>query len=263
VQNAKCKTQKVKRHLSFYILHLAFCIVLLLVAAPSTQVPRPKILYLTHSAGFVHDVLPYSEQVMKTLGERSGAFEVVASKDCALVNAKSLADFAAVVFYTTGELPMSDAQKQDFLAFVRGGGGFAGFHSATDTFYKWPEYGELIGGYFDEHPWHAKVRIKVEDRAFPGLGALGPAFEITDEIYQFKNWSRANTHVLLSLDTSSVDLKKKGVKRTDGDFGIAWTRTYGKGRVYYNALGHRQEVWDDPRFQTMVVEGLKWVMARR
>jgi uncharacterized protein len=69
--------------------------------------------------------------------------------------------------------------------------------------------------------------------------------------------------VLLSLDTSSVDLKKKGVKRTDGDFGIAWTRTYGKGRVYYNALGHRQEVWDDPRFQTMVVEGLKWVMARR
>jgi type 1 glutamine amidotransferase len=222
---------------------------------------RTRVLYLTHSAGFKHDVVPYSETVLQTLGQREG-WDVMASKDVGLLTASTLKDYAAVVFYTTGELPVTEQQKHDLLAWIKGGGALVGVHSATDTFYKWPEYGEIMGGYFDNHPWHEEVGVIVEDRTHPATTHLGERFRITDEIYQHRNWSRDNVHVLLKLDPDSVDLTKKGVNRTDRDFGLTWTNTYGEGRSFYTAFGHRKEVWDDPRFQTLLVEGIRWAMNR-
>ena len=218
---------------------------------------KPKVLYLTHSAGFKHAVLPFSETTFKEIGDRNG-FELTATQDCSLISKQGLAPYKAVVFYTTGELPISDEQKAALLDYVKSGHGFVGIHSATDTFYKWPEYGEMIGGYFDGHPWHQEVAIKVEDSKQGATKHLGASFKITDEIYQFKNFSRDRVHVLMSLDVTSVDLTKKGVNRTDKDFATAWTRDYGKGRVFYTALGHRDEVWKDERFQQHLVGGLRW-----
>jgi type 1 glutamine amidotransferase len=229
--------------------------------ATSAARAKHKVLYLTHSAGFKHDVLPVSEEIMKEMGERTGAFEVTATKDCSLISRDSLKQYDAVVFYTTGELPITDEQKAAFLDFIKSGKGFVGIHSATDTFYKWPEYGELIGGYFDQHPWHQDVTINVEDNKHPATRHLGKSFQLKDEIYQFKDFSRSRVHVLLSLDTSSVDLTKPAVHRTDKDFALAWWRNYGKGRVFYTALGHREEVWRDARFQQMMIGALEWAMG--
>ena len=228
--------------------------------APTTA--KRKVLYLTHSAGFKHAVLPQSEVILKEIGEKSGAFEATVTQDCSVISKDGLQPFDAVIFYTTGELPISEEQKQAFLAFIKSGKGFVGIHSATDTFYKWAEYGELIGGYFDLHPWHQEVTVKVEDTKHPATKHLGSSFKLTDEIYQFKNFSRQNVHVLLSLDATSVDLTKKEVHRTDKDFALAWTRTYGKGRVFYTALGHRPEVWQDERFQKHLLGGLQWTMKQ-
>jgi type 1 glutamine amidotransferase len=224
---------------------------------------KRKVLYLTHSAGWKHDVLPLSEEIMKQIGERSGAFEATTTKDCSLVSRESLKQYDALVFYTTGELPISDEQKAAFLDFIKSGKGFVGIHSATDTFYKWPEYGELIGGYFDQHPWHQDVTIKVEDRRHPATRHLESSFTIKDEIYQFKNFSRDRVHVLMSLDTSSVDLTLPAVHRTDKDFAIAWWRNYGKGRVFYTALGHRPEVWQSEMFQKHLLGALRWAMGEK
>lgn len=221
-----------------------------------------KILYVTHSAGFKHAVLPHSEQVFPELGTKAGWFTVDVTQDVAKLNAADLKQYDAVAFYTTGELPITDQQKADLQAFVENGKGFIGIHSATDTFYKWPWYGTMLGGYFDGHPWTQKVTIKVEDQKHPSTKHLGASFEIDDEIYQFKDWSRDKVHVLLKLDTASVDMTKKGVNRTDNDFANAWTRTQGKGRVFYTALGHRPEVWDDARFQQHLVEGVRWVTSK-
>jgi uncharacterized protein len=218
----------------------------------------PRILYLTHSAGFKHDVLPTSEQIMRELGKTSGAFEATVTQDCSLISEASLKQYAAVVFFTTGELPLDDAQKKAFIEFVRSGRGFVGIHSATDTFYKWPEYLDLIGGYFDGHPWHQEVTIRVEDKAHPATAHLPASFTINDEIYQFRDWSRDRVHVLLSLDPASIDLTKKGVKRTDKDFAVSWTREFGKGRMFYTSLGHEAAVWKDPRFQQHLVGGIRW-----
>ncbi|HVG17854.1 MAG TPA: ThuA domain-containing protein, partial [Blastocatellia bacterium] len=182
-------------------------------------------------------------------------------QDCSLLTRENLKQYAAVVFYTTGELPVSDEQKAALLDFVKSGKGFVGIHSATDTFYKWAEYGELIGGYFDQHPWHQQVTVKVEDRNHPATRHLGAAFEIKDEIYQFKDFSRDRVHVLLSLDTGSVDLTLPAVRRTDKDFALAWWRNYGRGRVFYTALGHGAEVWQDGRFQQHLLGALRWAMG--
>lgn len=230
---------------------------------PTASRAKRKVLYLTHSAGWKHDVLPLSEEIMKQIGERSGAFEATVTKDCSLLSRDNLKQYDAVVFYTTGELPVSDEQKAAFLDFIKSGKGFVGIHSATDTFYKWPEYGELIGGYFDQHPWHQDVTIKVEDRHHPATKHLESSFKIKDEIYQFKGFSRQRVHVLMSLDPGSVDLTLPAVHRADKDFAIAWWRNYGKGRVFYTALGHRPEVWQSEMFQQHLLGALRWAMGEK
>jgi hypothetical protein len=138
---------------------------------------RPeRVLYFTYSAGYRHDVIPLSEAILTQLGRNSGAFEVIATEDLSEFSSESLERYAAVMFYTSGEIPMSGAQKMALRDFVRSGRGFLGVHSATDTFYTWPDYLDLIGGYFNGHPWHQGVTIEVADAADPVVPLFGVVF---------------------------------------------------------------------------------------
>ena len=239
-----------------------------LTMACLAQTEKKHLLFIGQGVGYAHDSVSHAMYTMAKIGQESGRFDVMFRTDVELLtkkkldgNRKNLDYFHAVMFYTTGELPLDASQKADLLSFVRDDGkGFLGTHAATDTCYQWPEYGELIGGYFDEHPWHQEVTIKVEDRNFPATRHFPPSFSITDEIYQFKSWSRDRVKVVMSLDNSSVDLTKKTVKRADKDFAVAWYRQYGKGRVFYCSLGHRDSVWDVPEIQKMWLEALRWAM---
>ncbi len=220
-----------------------------------------KLLYVTFSGGFVHSSVSVSEQVLKEIGERSGAFEVTVMRDVSQITAAGLSSYDGLFFYTTGELPLDALQKQALLDFVRNGKGFGGVHSATDTNYTWPEYGDLIGAYFDGHPWVQLVTIQVEDPEHPAVRHLAPSFTITEEIYQFRNFSRDRVRVLMTLDVRSVDKNAPGINRTDNDFALAWVRAFGSGRVFYTALGHFDETWRDPRFQQHLLEGIRWMMG--
>ena len=228
-------------------------------AAWAQQQPQ-RILYCTHSAGYRHDAIPLSQTILRQLGKDSGLFDVTATEDMAELTAERLARYAAVMFYTTGELPMSDAQKAALLDFVRSGRGFLGAHCATDTFYEWPDYRELIGGYFDGHPWHQSVRIDVADPSSSLVSFLGRSFEIKDEIYQIRDFDERASHVLLRLDPASVDLSREGVHRRSYGWPLAWTRSYGRGRVFYTALGHEQAVWQDAGFQRLLLNAIRWSM---
>jgi type 1 glutamine amidotransferase len=197
------------------------------------------------------------ETIFMELARRHN-FQVVCSQDSrAEITAENLKNFDAVWFYTTGELPLSDGQKADLLAFVKGGKGFGGSHSATDTFYKWPEYGDMIGAYFAGHPpGLQKIRVIVEDSKHPATRHLGKSFDYEDEIYQFRApYSRDKLHVLMRVDMKAT----KNLWRKDGDNPLAWIREYGKGRVFYTALGHADRVWRDELFQEHVVGGLRYV----
>jgi uncharacterized protein (TIGR03437 family) len=196
---------------------------------------------------------------MQDLAKQSGVLEIVHTEDVSLINAENLRAYDAVYFFTSGELPLSDRQKADLLDFVRQGKGFGGSHSATDTLYTWPEYGELIGGIFDGHPWAQEAAFDVEDPENAIVAHMAPSFRATEEIYQFRSFSRDRVRVLLTLDTRSVDLSTPGVNRTDGDFAVAWIRKYGNGRVFYSAFGHFAESFRLPVFRTMLLKALLWL----
>jgi len=239
----------------------------LALQAPAPAPPPKRVLVYTHSAGFEHEVVkrPKPEElslVERTLlqrGRERGWFEAVVTRDAGRFSRAGLADIDLVFFYTSGELPWSEAQRAALFEFVASGKGFAGAHPASDTFHAVPEYGRLVGGYFDNHPWHEKVQVEVEVRDHPATRHLGASFEIVDEIYQFKApWQRQGLRVLLRLDPRAVDLKREGVHRTDRDFALAWCRDHERGRVFYTALGHRPEVWADERFLKHLEGGMAW-----
>lgn len=224
--------------------------------------PAPKrLLYVTHSAGFVHGSIAVSRVSLAEAGARAGV-EVVATEDLSYFNAGRLDSFDAVFFFTSGELPLTPAQKENLLAFVRSGRGFGGAHSATDTLYQWPEYGDLIGGYFDGHPWVHEAGIEIEDPDHPVTRGLGNTFRMVEEFYQFRAFSRDKVRVLMTLDPASIDLRLPGVNRTDEDFALAWVRPYGDGRVFYTALGHFDETWRDRRFQSMLEGALRYLTGQ-
>jgi hypothetical protein len=236
----------------------------LLGAAPGGEgVNTPqvrRILYFTHSASYFHEILPYSAECMAKWAEKDGTYVVDQTDDCAVITPENMAKYACLVFYTNRELPISEDNRRAILDYVRNGGGFVAIHSGTGTFFEWPPYQEMINAIFDGHPWTQKVRVIIEDRKHPITKGLPEAFEVPDEIYQHTNWSREVTHVLASLDITSVDLNAKGVKRQDRDFGLAWAHRYGQGRVYVNALGHTKDCWDNLCFESMIVRGIRWAM---
>ncbi len=224
--------------------------------------PRERILYFTYSAGYRHEVILLSRAILTEMASASGVFEVNASEDPSEFSSENLARYAAVMFYTSGELPMSDAQKTALVDFVRSGRGFIGVHSATDTFYTWPDYLDLIGGYFNGHPWHQTVTIEVADAGDPIVAFLGNSLTLDDEIYQISDFDHRGSHVLLRLAPGSVDLGKQGVHQRFYGWPLAWTRFYGESRVFYTALGHEASVWQDARYQRLLTNAILWSIRR-
>jgi len=236
--------------------------------------------------GYQHDSVSHALATIERLGRESGSFVTYIHTDTQLitkdkiygtgryaappqgtrgVNAKNLDYFDAIFFYGLGEEELSDKQKADLLAFVHDDGkGFVGAHSAIDAFYNWPEYGEMVGAYFDNHPWGVfDAPIIVEQPSFPGMKQFPHTFVLRDEIYVPTNapYSREKVDVLARMDAGRVDLKVKDLHRTDRDFPVAWVKKYGKGNVFYSTFGHPDEAWDKPEIQQMYLEAIKWALG--
>jgi len=252
-----------------------FALLLLSAFALSTieaqPAPRKKrVLAIGAVKGYQHDSVSDGLATIWKLGQDSGLWDTFIRTDTQLItrkklenNAKNLDYFDAVFFYTTGELDMDDEQKASLLAYVKEGHGFVGGHSAIDTFYKWPEYGEMVGAYFDNHPWNTfQAPVVVEDRNSAMTKAFPANFVIHDEIYQPSSiFSREKVRVLMRLDENKIDLANTKVKRTDKDFAVAWIKNYGKGRVFYSTFGHTESAWQRPDVRNMYAEAVKWALG--
>lgn len=274
----------------------SFAVLALALSADAADPPSKKrLLLITDSGGFIHDSVGFAEQTLKKLGPDYG-FEVecyrftrdvantktfdeyaarfrkttgltVEKENCGRVNAETLKKFDAVLFFTTGN-PLNQDEIKDLVTWVKAGGAIAGTHCGSDTLYPakdkpWNQaYGELIGAYFDGHPWHQKIKVKVEDVEHAAGKSFKSGDEITDEIYQFRPepYSRGKLHIILSVDNSSIDVTKG--KRKDNDYAVAWCQDVEKGRSFYTSLGHRKEVWADKRFQDHLFGGLNWAVKR-
>jgi type 1 glutamine amidotransferase len=222
--------------------------------APPTVSPI-RVLMLTATTGFRHDSIPAARAAVAAIAARSSDISVTGTENLADLSATRLGATDVLMFaLTTGELPFDESQKRAIVDFVNNGGGFIGVHSATDTLYDWPDYGRIVGAYFKEHPWTQQATVTVEDRAHPTTAGLGASFSLTEEFYTFRSNPRGTVHVLLTLDPGSVGAQ--------GDFPLAWTQSIGRGRSYYNALGHFPETWNDSRFQMQIAAAVRWTAGR-
>ena len=248
---------------------LSLCAAVAALPTSAQESLKKRLLIIGEEKGYRHASVSHAMSVLERLGKENNLWDTTIRTDTEALtknkleyNAKNLNDFDAVLFFTGGDLEMDDQKRADLLSFVRDDGkGFVGVHSAAITFTNWPEFVDMVGGTFDEHPWGTfDAPIVVEDPLFPGMKQWPKSFVLRDEIYQMKSFERNKVHVLMSLDASKLDLKNPRVHRADHDFAVTWVKMYGKGRVYYSTLGHPEENWDDPRLQTMYVEAIKWAM---
>jgi type 1 glutamine amidotransferase len=241
---------------------------------------QPKLLAVADVlTGFHHDSISHALATVERIGRESAAYVTMIRTDSQLitkgtiagqgryegrgVNARTLDYYDAIFMLPSGFGTMTPQQKQDLLSFVRDDGkGLVVGHAAGVAFTDWPEFGELMGGYMDSE-FTAEARVIVEDPAFPGADAFGlPAFTFTDQHPVFKEpYSRDKVRVILRLDPASLSDANRA-RRPDGDFPVAWARSYGKGRVFNMGWGHPDTTWDDPRFQKMMLEAIRWAMGR-
>jgi type 1 glutamine amidotransferase len=227
-------------------------------ATPATSDPDgpDRVLVFSKTAGFRHDSIEVATQTITALGAQHG-FEVVATEDAATFAPEGLAAFDAVVFLmTTGDV-LDAAQQSAMEGFVSAGGGFVGIHSAADTEYDWPWYGQLVGAYFDSHPAIQPATVTIADPAHPSTAALPSPWAATDEWYNFRTNVRGAARVLLTLDEASYTGGSMGA-----DHPIAWCRDVGQGRSWYTGLGHTREQWATPELQQHVLGGLLAVIGR-
>jgi type 1 glutamine amidotransferase len=256
--------------------------------APLNAAPI-RALYFTKSSGYEHSAIKrvngapsYSENVFSKIGPENG-IEFTFSKDGSKFSPEYLAGFDVIVFYTSGDLTavgtdgqpaMTPEGKQALLDAVSGGKGFLAIHSGTDTFHtnehgggnnpirgpRFQNYGEaadpyikMVGGEFIKHGPQQVATAHIVSSDFPGFDKIGSELTVKEEWYSTKEFA-ANDRVLLVLDTKGM----QGPEYDRPSYPLAWAHTYGKGRAAGNAMGHREDVWDNPAFQSMIIGQIKW-----
>lgn len=262
---------------------------LLLGLCLSLSAAPVRVLYFTKSSGYEHAVIArtegkpsLSEKVLSSLAVKND-FVFTFSKDGSLFSPGYLAGFDVIMFYTTGDLcsvgtdghpAMTPAGKQALLDAVAGGKGFVGVHSASDTFHtgetgggnnqnraqRYRNYGDqadpyvrMLGGEFIRHNEQQVAVATVIAPDFPGMEKLGGEIKVKEEWYSLKDFP-ADDHVLLRMETKDMD----GPDYARPPYPAAWARPYGKGRVYYNAMGHRDDVWESAAYQSMLIGAIRW-----
>lgn len=268
-------------------------------SATDMKPARPKrVLVVSVTAGFKHSAIPIGERILAELAQKSGAFSIdfvrgpelaqlgTTGGEAAQISAQAMTNtlkaaleklnpenlkrYDAVIFNnTTGELPLPD--KAAFLQWIADGHGFVGIHAATDTFRghkPLDQYIQMVGAEFASHGPQVEVEIINHDPNHPACRHLPKSFRVFDEIYLFNGFERDKVHCLLGLD------KHPNTKQA-GYYPIAWCKRYGKGRVFYTSLGHREDIWDthwqqtprmnDPEtaeaFQRHLLGGILWVLG--
>lgn len=221
-----------------------------------------------------HDSVSHALAMVERLGYESGLWDTYIRTDSNIASyhplmttgqpasgGPSFNNVDAIFFMGHREVPIDDQQKADLLKFVHDDGkGFVAAHVALTALMSWPEFGEMLGGQFQDHPYGSVAGVVInEDPGFPATSHFPAFLNLTDEFYQVKNFSREKSRVLLRLDTSKLPPNQNLINK-NGDFPLAWAKTYGQGRVFYASFAHDAKTWDNPDIQKMYFEAIKWAL---
>ena len=212
-----------------------------------------RALLFSKTAGYRHASIPDAVNALQAVGI-TRQWEVAATEDATLFNDATLAGFNVVVWLLTSGDVLDDTQQLAFETFIQNGGGFVGVHSAADTEYDWPWYGELVGAYFNGHPAVQQATVRVERAGHRSTRMLEALWPREDEWYSFDLNPRANVMVLASLDESTYAVAGFAM----GDHPICWYHGHDGGRAFYEAGGHTSASWSDGAFVEHVAEGIEW-----
>ena len=245
-----------------------------------------KLLVCSVTRGYRHGSIPTGKIAMRLLGEKTGAFEAVISDDLANFEPGKIDQFDAICFLNTTQDVFKPAKNEwnkmnpeqrkaalakegrlqkSFIDYLKSGKGFIGIHAATDTYYSWSEYGDMIGGYFDGHPWNAGTPVSVmvekgQEKHACCAHLEGGNLNFKEEIYQFKApYDPKKLHMLLRLDPEQTDFSKG--KRADKDYGVSWIKHHGQGRVFYCSLGHNDHIYTNPKVLQHYLKGIQWALG--
>jgi len=219
---------------------------------------EPGILVFSRTAAFRHaSIEPGIAALMGRAAQAGIALE--ATEDPGAFTTTNLSRFAVVVFLSTTGDVLGPAQQEALQGFVQSGGGFVGIHSASDTEYDWPWYGELVGAYFAGHPpGTSTATLHVADAGHPATASLPDPWSRVDEWYDLRD-VQPGLSVLLEIDETSY--KSPAANPAPAPRPIAWYREFDGGRTFYTALGHTSESWSELRFLDHVWGGITWALG--
>jgi uncharacterized protein len=271
----------------------------MMAALPDKPFATPQslrhVLVLCRAAGWVHTSIPLAAKMVEYLGDKTGAWITDITYDAAMITPENLKHYDAIFLdSTTGEFlddandkTASDLRRQALLSFVKGGKGLAGVHAATDSYHTsgrptspgaeptagtatWPEFNEMIGGFFKFHwTYPTLIPVKIDDPNSP-LTAMFPAggYEIVDETYTFAqdSFSRKRVHVLTSINYKKMSAEDKAKepaasRRTDGDYALSYIQRAGNGRVFYEAHGHDEKIYFSRPFVAHMLAGIQYALG--
>ena len=238
-----------------------------------------QVLLLSKSQAFQHEPIAEKEGqdsqveiILRDLLAEHG-MTLTATKDAGSINAENLKSYKLVIFYTQGNLTQSGLDKHPPMAadgvaalteWIKAGGGFMGFHSAADTLRSKAgddptPYTNMIGAAFRSHGRQFVGTVRPVDREHPTMASLPKAFAINDEWYVFQQMNTDAIHVLALLDAGEERGRQKMYDTEP--YPIVWCRAMGEGRIYYNAMGHRPDVWENETFLSTVDDAVLWAIG--
>jgi len=227
----------------------------LLTLMASSVFAKQKVLVFSKTKGWHHASIPVGIKAIMKLGQENN-FDVDTTTDATKFTYDNLKQYAAVIWLSTTGDVLNDAQQAEFEKYIQAGGGFAGVHSATDTEYNWPWYGNLVGAYFKSHPRvQQTATLHIVDPNFIATKGLPAEWKRLDEWYNFK-WIEDGLHVLITIDEKTYEGGANGDNHP-----MAWYHTYDGGRAFYTALGHTDESYADPVYLKHLLGGIEYAMG--
>lgn len=214
-----------------------------------------SILVFTKTAGFRHTSIEKGVATLKAM-EADNDFKITHTEDARAFSPDNLKQYSLVIFLSTTEDVLDEAQQQAFKTYIEEGGNFMGIHSATDTEYEWEWYGKLVGAYFKSHPEQQQANLKVVDKQHPATAHLPETWSLYDEWYNFRDIN-PEIQVLIELDESSYSGGENGNFHP-----IAWYHEFGGGRNFYTGLGHTEEIFDKEAFRKHLLGGINYCLGR-
>jgi type 1 glutamine amidotransferase len=225
------------------------------VSSPGVQQPAARILVFSKTAGFRHSSIETGVALVKKIGAEQGV-AVDATEDASAFTDANLRKYRAVVFMSTTGDVLNDAQQDAFERYIQAGGGWVGVHSATDTEYDWPWYGQLVGAYFKRHPRVQDAKLDVRDRTHVSTKCLPAEWTRRDEWYDFRAVPPADAKILITIDEKSYSGGEMGDLHP-----MAWYHAFDGGRAFYTEMGHTNESYKEQAYLDHLAGGILWAIG--